>query len=583
MLFVSHNLLEDLGLVLCVAAVTSVVFQVIRQPVVVGYLVAGMVVGPHVPIPLLADSARIQMLSELGVILLMFALGLEFSLRKLLRLGPTASFVTALQVGLMIWLGFIVGRAMGWTPIESIFVGAVISISSTTIIARALAERPVGPEVRELVFGVALAEDLAAVMLLAILTAVASGVGLSARMMAATAGRLALFLIALIGGGMVIVPRLMRRIVALDQAETTLVASVGICFAFAVVAERTGYSVALGAFLAGSLVAESGAVEIIGRLVDPVRDLFAAIFFVSVGMMIDPAQIAAHWFSLAVLTIVVIAGKVAGVSIAAMLSGISVSTAVQAGLCLAQIGEFSFIIAGVGTGSHATRDFLYTLAVAVSAITTFLTPFLIRASEPLAEFLARHEPRSLLPLRTMYDGVMTRARSVRLARSEIGLASTMLGAAGCAIAAILILNEADPLDLTGSVVRFTGLSYFRAGLLVDVGALVACLPFAIAMYTAAGKLADSIARRAMTPGAVKTETLRAIVAVIRATLLLVVVMPILALVQPFVEPLEGIGAMIIGMVWMSIVIWRAARAVRGQLGEIGTLLSGGGVSAAPEQ
>ncbi len=433
MLFVSQNLLEDLGLVLCVAAATTVLFQLIRQPVVVGYLVAGMIVGPHVPVPLLADTARIHMLSELGVILLMFALGLEFSLRKLLRLGPTAGFVTALQVGLMIWLGFVVGRAMGWTKLESIFAGALLSISSTTIVARALAEQPVGAAVRELVFSVTLAEDLAAVMLLAILTALASGAGLSASMMAATAARLGLFLVALIGGGMLIVPPLMRRIVALGQAETTLIASIGICFAFAIIAEHAGYSVALGAFLAGSLVAESGAVETIGALVDPVRDLFAAIFFVSVGMMIDPAQIEAHWLALAILVTVVIGGKFAGVSGAALLSGSSVRTAVQSGMCLAQIGEFSFIIAGVGTRSHATREFLYTLAVAVSAITTFTTPFLIRASEPLAEFLERREPRALLPMRTMYEALMTGARGVRFPRGEIGAAVAMLGTGALAI------------------------------------------------------------------------------------------------------------------------------------------------------
>jgi K+:H+ antiporter len=576
MLFVSHTILEDLGLVLCVAAATTVLFQAIRQPVVVGYLVAGMIVGPHVPIPLLADSARIQMLSELGVILLMFALGLEFSVRKLLRLGPTAGFVTALQVGLMIWLGFVIGRAFGWTELESVFTGALLSISSTTIVAKAYDERPVDDGVRDLVFSVLLAEDLTAVMLLAVLTALASGAGLSAGMMGLTAGRLALFLVALVGGGMLIVPPLMRRVVRLGQAETTLIAAIGICFGFAILAEKSGYSVALGAFLAGSLVAESGAVESIGDLVVPVRDLFGAVFFVSVGMMIEPSQIAAHWLDLLVLVVVVIGGKLFGVSIAALLSGSPLKTSVQAGMSLTQIGEFSFIIAGVGIATHATGDFLYSLAVAVSAITTFTTPFMIRASEPLAEFLARRIPGSLQALQTRYGSLMAHARRAQAAPRKLGWAATMLATGALGVASILILNDQDPMDLTSTAARMLGTSYFRAGLLVDLGALIACIPFAASMFIAAGRLAHSIASQAIPTGADETaESVEALTAVLQATLLAVVVMPMLALVQPFVAPFEGVGAMLIGVMLTTIVIWRAARRVQGRLGKLGALLAGG--------
>jgi len=248
-MFASHNFLEDLGLVLCVAAVTTVIFQALKQPVVVGYLIAGLIVGPHVPIPLFADSARIHTLSELGVILLMFALGLEFDLRQLIRLGPTPGFITALQVGLMLWLGYMCGRALGWTTLESIFTGAFVSISSTTIVAKAFEEERVDRSLRELAMGVLLAEDLTAVVELAVLTALASGASVSVSMVAVTVGRLALFLVALVGVGILIVPRAIRLVVRLDRPETILIASVGICFAFAIVAEMAGYSVALGAFL----------------------------------------------------------------------------------------------------------------------------------------------------------------------------------------------------------------------------------------------------------------------------------------------------------------------------------------------
>lgn len=574
--FVAQNMLEDLGLVLCVAAATTVLFRAIRQPVVLGYLVAGMIVGPNVPIPLFADSGRIHMLSELGVILLMFALGLEFSLRRLVRLGPTAGFVTALQVGLMIWLGFVIGRAMGWSKLESVFTGALLSISSATVVVKAYAERPPEAGVRELVFSVLLAEDLTAVMLLAILTALASGAGLSVAMMVRTVGRLALFLTALVGGGMLIVPAVMRRIVRLGQAETTLIASIGICFAFAVMAERAGYSVALGAFLAGSLVAESGAVESIGALVAPVRDLFVAVFFVSVGMMIEPAQIAAHWVAIAVLVAAVVSGKFVGVSIAALLSGSPPKTAVQAGMGLAQIGEFSFIMAGVGIQTHVTHEFLYTLAVAVSTITTFTTPFMIRASEPFAELLARRLPGPLRSMQVTYEALMEHARAARFQPGAIGRAVAMLVTGAIAVAAILILNQEDPLDLTSAVARMLGTNYFSAGLVVDLGALICCVPFAFSMFVGAGRLADSVARQAITAGdGEAAETIAAVTAVLQATLLLVVVMPMLALVQPFVAPIEGIGALLIGILLMSIVIWRAARKIQGSLGKVSLLLAGG--------
>ncbi len=390
--FASQNFLEDLALVLCVAALTSVLFQALHQPVVVGYLIAGVIVGPHTPL-VLADAGRIHTLSELGVILLMFALGLEFSVRKLIRLGPTSGFITALQVGLMLWLGYMCGRALGWSQVECVFTGALLSISSTTIVAKAFEEEHVAPNLRELATGVLLAEDLTAVVELAVLTALASGATVSTAMVARTVATLGLFLVALVGVGIVVIPPAMRLIVRLDRPETILVASIGICFAFAIIAEHAGYSVALGAFLAGSLVAESGEIHRIEHLVAPVRDMFGALFFVSVGMMIDPALIVAHWPALMLLTAAVVFGKVIGVSFAASLSGIGVRTSVQAGMSLAQIGEFSFIIASVGLAMHATRDLIYTLAVAVSAITTFLTPFMIRSSGPAASGSGRRPLR----------------------------------------------------------------------------------------------------------------------------------------------------------------------------------------------
>jgi CPA2 family monovalent cation:H+ antiporter-2 len=239
----------------------------------------------------------------------MFSLGLEFSLRKLVRVGPTAGLVAVIQCSLMIWLGYLTGQAFGWTRLESLYTGALIAISSTTIIVKAFEEAKVRGKLTEIVFGVLIVEDLIAILLLAVLSTVSSGESLAAADLAATLGRLAAFLVLTIGGGLLIVPPLVRAIVRLERPETTVVSSVGLSFAFALIAYGAGYSVALGAFLGGALVAESGEAATVEHLVQPIRDMFAAIFFVAVGMLIDPALVAEHWVAIVVLTFVVVVGK----------------------------------------------------------------------------------------------------------------------------------------------------------------------------------------------------------------------------------------------------------------------------------
>jgi CPA2 family monovalent cation:H+ antiporter-2 len=578
---VTHTFLEDLGMVLCVAAVITVVFDAIKQPVVVGYLIAGLIVGPHVPVPLLADPHRVQVLSELGVILLMFALGLEFSIRKLIRLGPTAGFVTALQVGLMIWIGYVLGHAMGWTELESIFIGVALSISSTTIVAKAFGEQGnLSQELRDLVFGVLLAEDLTAVMLLAVLTALASGTGLSARMMLMTVGKLGLFLVALVGGGLLIVPRTVGLVVRLQRPETTLIASIGICFGLSILAEQAGYSVALGAFLAGSMVAESGEAQSIEHLVTPLRDIFGAVFFISVGMTLDPAQLAPHWIALMVLVLAVIFGKFLGVTMASLLSGVGIHTGVRAGMSLTQIGEFSFIIAGLGVSTHVTRDFLYTLAVAVAAITTFTTPFMIRASVPVARLIAGHVPSRLGATQGMYDSMMERIRRVAVPFGAVLWPMVMLGGGAVAIGAILIANEVDYLGLTQQVLNLTGLDLVESEIVVDLFTLLLCAPFAAMMYFGARSLARSLVLMTLSEGHSRdvaggalTGPALALISMLSTTLLLVVVVPLLALVQPFLDPMEGIGVVIVGIILMGIVIVRSMQRMYGQMGVLKRILA----------
>ena len=407
----AHEVLRTLSLVLCVAAATTLVCQWLRQPVIFGYLIAGVIVGPHIPIPLVADEAMVHTMAELGVVLLMFALGLEFSLRKLFAVGATASLIAVLQSTAMMSLGFLAGQAFGWTTMESLFSGAIIAVSSTTIIVKAFAEQRVTGRFTQVAFGVLIIQDLIAILLLAVLTAISAGSGVSAAGLLQTAARLGAFLVGLVVVGLLLVPRLFRLVTRLNRPETTTITAVAVCFGGAYLALSFGYSVALGAFLAGSLVAESGEEKVIEPLIGPVRDMFAAIFFVAVGMLIDPRIIAEHWVAVLVFTAIVIGGNIVAVTIGAFVAGYGTRTSIQTGMSLAQIGEFSFIIAGVGLATHATRDFLYPVAVAVSAITTLTTPWLIRASGPVASFVDRRLPRPIQNFAGLYGSWMDRVRA----------------------------------------------------------------------------------------------------------------------------------------------------------------------------
>jgi monovalent cation:H+ antiporter-2, CPA2 family len=409
MAFVTQNFLEDMALVLCVAAIATDLCQWLHQPLVVGYLLAGMVVGPHVP-GVYANVDRIQLVSDLGVILLVFSIGLGFKFRKLTRLAPTAGLVAVVQVVSMIGLGYLVGRLMGWTPWQSLVAGSMVSISGAVILAKAFEEARVDPRVRELVFGVVLCEDVVAILLLAVLTTMANGGAESLHAFSITAGLLSTFIIVLILIGLFTVPYLVRGVARFQRRETLLITSVGLCFAFAMIAERAGYTVALGAFLAGSLVAESGKGKEVEALIEPVRDIFGAIFFVSVGMLIDPGLLARQWPALAALTVVVLAGKIISVSLASVAIGERPDTALKSGFAMAQIGVFSFLIAQVGARGAAASSFLYSLAVGISTITAFLSPFLIRASNPASVWIERHLPEPVLNAVTQYDGWLDRAR-----------------------------------------------------------------------------------------------------------------------------------------------------------------------------
>jgi CPA2 family monovalent cation:H+ antiporter-2 len=566
----AHAFLQNLALVLCTAAVTTVVFQRLRQPVVFGYLLAGMIVGPYTPIPLAADEAMVRTLSELGVILLMFSLGLEFRLRRVVQVAATSGIAALFETSMMLGLGFLVGRLFGWTTVESIFAGAIVAISSTTIVARALAEQDIRGRFTEIVFGILIVEDLIAIFLVAVLTAIAAGGGISPESLGLTAIRLLAFLVGLIGFGLLIVPRLIRTVIKLDRSETTLVATIGICFAAALLAVGFGYSVALGAFIAGSLVAESGESVRIEQYVHPVRDMFVAIFFVSVGMLIEPRVILAHAGAVAAFVALVIVGKVISVTAGSFLTGNGLRSSMQSGMSLAQIGEFSFIIAAVGLAAGATREFLYPVAVAVSAITTLTTPWLIRSAGPAAMWVDRKLPRPLQTMAALYGSWIERMRSAPRAagRSRVrGLVRVLLIDA-VLLAVVIIAAAVESARFNALLGEHLGVSETIGYLIVITAAVVIATPLVLGIFRSARRLGFILAVRALPRAGRRTVDFadaprRALVAILQLAMLMLVAVPLLALTQPFLPRYPGFAVIIVVVLLLGLGLWRSALNLQG--------------------
>lgn len=388
------HFVTDLGLILAVAAITTLIFKKIKQPVVLGYIIAGFLVGPHSSLlPTVADEDGVKTWSEIGVIFLLFTLGLEFSFKKLVKVGGSASVTALVEIVLMIGIGYLTGNLMGWSMMDSVFLGAILAMSSTTIIIRAFDEAGVrAKKFATLVFGILIVEDLVAILLLVLLSTLAVTQQFGGGELLAEILKLAFFLILWFLGGIFFIPTFLKRTSKLLNDETMLIVSLALCLAMVLLAVKVGFSAALGAFVMGSILAETTQAERIEHLVKSVKDLFAAIFFVSVGMMIDLQVLVDYAVPVLVITLITIFGKLIATALGALLSGQSLKHSVQAGMSLAQIGEFSFIIASLGVSLNVTSAFLYPIAVAASAVTTFTTPFMIKKSGSFYAFLEKRLP-----------------------------------------------------------------------------------------------------------------------------------------------------------------------------------------------
>ncbi len=503
-----------------IAAVVSLLFRRFKQPVVLGYIVAGVIIGPHTPpFLLVSDVHNIETLSELGVIFLMFALGLEFSLKKLSKVGVTALLGALFEILLMTWAGYQIGQAFGWGQMDSVFLGAILSISSTTIIIKALEELGKTKErFAQMIFGILIVEDILAILMIAMLSGFATTGSLALGDVATTVGTLAAFLGVLLVAGLIVVPRLLNWVAKFRSNEAMVVTVIGLCFGVSLLAVKMGYSVALGAFLIGAIIAEARHIAHIETLMHPVRDLFSAVFFVSIGLLIDPHVIIEHIVPVLVITGVVILGKVISCGFGTYVAGNDVRTSMRVGMGLAQIGEFSFIIAALGLSLKVTSEFLYPIVVAVSALTTLSTPYLIKGSDAASRGMEKIMPKPFMRILDAYttwvgrlatsDGKKTPGMFLRKWGWQIAL--NLLLIAGVFIAAIYFKDHARRWwpDIPGGMNGAKGIMWLTA--------MVLSLPMLIAIvrkWQAFGMLVGEMSVTESAAGE-RTQPLRSVISTV---------------------------------------------------------------------
>ena len=388
-------LITDLGLILITAGIAVVIFRKLQQPLVLGYLIAGFLAGNHFDFfPSVKDIKSVEVWAEIGIIFLLFSLGLEFSFKKLMKVGGTASITAGIQILTMCLVGYSVGQWMGWPTMDSIFLGVILSISSTTIILKSFDELGVKTQkFAGIVIGSLIVQDILAILMMVLLSTVAVSNQFSGGALLMSVLKLVFFLVLWFLGGIFIIPTVLKKTKHLLTDEMLLIISLALCLMMVILAANAGFSPALGAFIMGSIIAETTQAEHIEHLIKPVKDFFGAVFFVSVGMLINPDVLYDHAVPVIILSAVTIFGQSISSTFGTLLSGQPLKESIRTGMSLSQIGEFSFIIATLGVTLKVTNTFLYPIVVAVSAVTVFTTPFMIKYSLPFSEYVSRKLPR----------------------------------------------------------------------------------------------------------------------------------------------------------------------------------------------
>ncbi len=558
------DFIQDLAVIMLIAGLVTLVFHRLKQPVVLGYILAGVIIGPHTPpFALIQDEATIRTLSELGVVFLLFALGLEFSLRKLASVGLTAVVAAVVEIGVMLFVGYWIGQYFGWGRMDSIFLGAILSISSTTIIVKALDELKLKNErFAQLIFGILIVEDILAIAMIALLSAIATTGQVDAPAVFTTLGKLSLFMVVALVLGILIVPRLLAYVATFQSSEMLLITVLGLCFGFCLLVIKLDYSVALGAFIIGAVMAESRELKVIERLTEPLKDMFSAIFFVSIGLLLDLNVLFKYAGPIALITTAVVLGKVIACSAGAFLSGNDGRTSLKVGMGLAQIGEFSFIIASLGLTLKVTSDFLYPIAVAVSAVTTLFTPYLIRLSDPLsvgagaampkrlADWFARY-PAKLKALKKRSDEAVLRKIIVRILLQVL---------VNCALVAAVFVAGAFIVTEAGSLITFPAKSPpDLPDALAWGGALLISLPFLIATYRKLKALSMLLAEMLVMPAATGTAgtALRRVVTEVIPVLAVVGILVLIGLLsESILPPWEWVAGILVCAAAVTALLWK---------------------------
>lgn len=516
------GLITQLAVVTVVAAITGMLTRRIGQPSILGYLLAGIIVGPYIPIPLFADPARMNELAEVGVVLVMFAVGLEFRVRRLLDILPLSGLTAGVQIAALAWAGFTVGSFLGWSTAASMCLGAMLSISSTMVVSAVLRTRKVDPDVRSHVFGILVVQDVAAIVLMAVVTALAAGESVGVQSLGLLIAQLAAVIVTMLLGGVLILPRLIRFALKQSDSELLVVLISGAAFGLAMAASEFGYSVALGAFVSGMAVAESGRGRDIQKAIEPLRSLFSAIFFVSIGMTVDPFV---AWQSLPlalVLSAVVIATQFISVTGSTVLTGGSMRQAVYSGLALGQIGELSFILATIAIGGGVVPSQTLPALVSVATITAFTTPLLLGRAQFVVEMIDRRLPERFHEVLAAYESFLRSTRNERESSSLRRPAIAVL-LDWCALVVVFVVRSTLRPRLDGGLV-----------IAVDLLAVVIATPFVLGLIRSGLKLARGVQARARGGGGA-TPRARAVEAIALLAVVIGVGLPTAALLQPIAD------------------------------------------------
>ncbi len=480
--------LTDIGIVLGVAAVTSFLARRFKLPTTLGYLFAGIIVGPYVPLPLFADLHRVETMSEFGVILVMFAVGLEFRIKKLFQVLPNAGFTAFIEMSTLFLIGTLVADFLGWTTTQGIFLGSALSISSTMLVSKVFADQPPQTDVRRQVFGILIIQDIAAILILALLGTIAAGLNKDSPKPVEVMTQLGAILIAISVVGLFVIPKFVRKVSKLKSEETLVVVSMGICFGLALIVENLGYSVALGAFLAGMLVSESGLGNKIEHLIFPIKDMFAAIFFVSIGMQINPVLAMDHLPSIFLLSFLVVFFQFLSVSVSGVLSGVGLTNSINSGFALGQIGEFAFIIAAIGTKAGLLQDSFQTIIIAVAVVTSISTPLIWKSKFKFISFIDKNLPKKADVLINLYEAWFKQLK--KTAFNNINLPRRILFAV---FIDLVLLVTIPPLLLAvmpkvQNLLEDLDLSYGAIQLVIAAAVMTLFIPIVFSLISNIGKL-----------------------------------------------------------------------------------------------